>query len=165
MKNEKRRHPWRRKKIIDNMDRLLYSIKMVDIKECNFEDITILAEMNKQLIEDEKANNPMGITELKNRMNGFLNNGYKAFKFIMENEIIGYALCDITKEPIYLRQFFIKREIRRKHYGKESFNKLLKKLRIKEIEIDVYKWNEVGTRFWESLGFREQWKRMKYQKR
>ncbi len=38
-----------------------------------------------------------------------------ADEIINENEkIIGYALCDMSKIPIYLRQFFIRREQRRK---------------------------------------------------
>ena len=61
---------------------------MIEINECTEKDIKLLAEMNKQLIEDEKANNLMDITQLENRMNDFLNNGYKAFFFIVEKKII-----------------------------------------------------------------------------
>jgi ribosomal protein S18 acetylase RimI-like enzyme len=135
---------------------------MIEIKKCTLEAVALLAEMNKQLIEDEKANNPMDIIQLKNRMVDFLNNGYKAFFFIVNKEIVGYALCDMKKEPKYLRQFFIKREERRKGYGQSAFEKLLKKTDIKEVEIDVLKWNETGIKFWEKIGFVEQWKRMKY---
>ena len=101
---------------------------MIEIKECTLEDVSLLAEMNKQLIEDEKADNSMDIIQLKNRMTDFLNNGYKAFFFILNKEIVGYALCDMTKEPIYLRQFFIRREERRKHYGKLHLRTYWKKL-------------------------------------
>jgi RimJ/RimL family protein N-acetyltransferase len=135
---------------------------MVVIIGCTNKDVELLANMNKQLIEDEKANNLMDISQLENRMKGFLNNGYKAFFFINDKKIIGYALCDMTKEPIYLRQFFINREERRKHYGKNAFNKLLEKLEVDKIEIDVLKWNEAGIKFWEKIGFKEQSKRMKY---
>jgi RimJ/RimL family protein N-acetyltransferase len=135
---------------------------MIEIIECTEKDIALLAKMNKQLIEDEKANNLMDIARLENRMSDFLNNGYKAFFFLIEGKIIGYALCDMTKDPKYLRQFFINRDERRKNYKKNAFNKLLEKLEIKEIEIDVLKWNEDGIKFWEKMGFKEQWKRMKY---
>ena len=135
---------------------------MIEIKECTENDIKLLAQMNKQLIEDEKANNLMDITQLENRMEDFLNNGYRAFYFIIEEEIIGYALCYMTNELKYLKQFFIIREERRKHYGKNAFIKLLEKLETKEIEIDVLKCNKVGIKFWENVGFKEQWKRMKY---
>jgi len=135
---------------------------MIEIKKCTLEDAALLAEMNKKLIEDEISNNKMDIIQLKNRMIDFLNNGYEAFFFITDGKIVGYALCDITKEPKYLRQFFIKREERRKHYGKIAFEVLLEKTGIKEIEIDVLKWNETGIKFWERIGFVEQSKRMKY---
>ena len=92
---------------------------MIGIKECTENDNKLLAKMNKQLIEDEKANNLMDITQLENRMYDFLNNGYKAFFFIIEEEIVGYALCDMTKEPKYLRQFFIKK-------GKKEENIMVK---------------------------------------
>jgi RimJ/RimL family protein N-acetyltransferase len=136
---------------------------MIEIINCTDKDIELLAKMNKQLIEDEKANNLMNIFQLENRMKDFLNNGYEAFFFKDDERIIGYALCDMTKEPIYLRQFLINREERRKHYGKDAFNKLLEKLEVKEIEIDVLKWNEIGIKFWEKIGFKEQSKRMKYE--
>ena len=135
---------------------------MIEVKECTLENVPLLAEMNKQLIEDEKANNSMDIIQLKNRMTDFLNNGYKAFFFMIDNKIVGYALCDMAKEPKYLRQFFIKREERRKHYGKIAFENLLKKIKAQEIEIDVLKSNETGIKFWGKIGFIEQWKRMKY---
>jgi predicted acetyltransferase len=135
---------------------------MIEARECMLKDVTLLAEMNKYLIEDEKANNSMGIIQLENRMADFLVNGYKAFFFIVNEEIVGYALCDMTKEPIYLRQFFIKRDERRKHYGQIAFEKLLEKISIREIEIDVLPWNETGIKFWEKMGFIEQWKRMRY---
>jgi len=135
---------------------------VIEIEECTLEDITLLAEMNKQLIEDEESNNGMDIIELKNRMAAFLQNGYRAFFFTSNKEVAGYALCDMTKEPKYLRQFFIKREERRKHLGQEAFEELLKKIGAREIEIDVLTWNETGIKFWEKLGFVEQSKRMKY---
>ena len=134
----------------------------MNLKECTLADVKMLAEMNKQLIEDENSNNPMDLIQLENRMTDFLNNGYKAFFFMIQENIIGYALCDITKTPVYLRQFFIRREERRKQYGKISFMNLLDKLETNEIDIDVLAWNEIGTKFWDSLGFKEQWKRMKF---
>ena len=137
--------------MVDRIIKISHSKKMVSINECKSEDVNLLAEMNKQLIEDEKAGNTMDISQLKNRMLDFLNNGYRAFLFSVENNIVGYALCDITKRPIYLRQFFIKREERRKHYGKESFKKILEKIGTDEIEIDVYNWNKTGIKFWETI--------------
>jgi ribosomal protein S18 acetylase RimI-like enzyme len=107
----------------------------------------------------------MDIIGSKSRMTEFLNNGYKAYLFLVNNVMVGYALCDMTKEPKYLRQFFIKREERRKHYGKTAFEILLGKIGVEEIEIDVLESNEIGIKFWESIGFKEHCKRMKYIKK
>ncbi|MHB9293996.1 hypothetical protein Holit_03119 [Hollandina sp. SP2] len=134
---------------------------MIIIQECSTTNINILANMNKQLIEDEKTNNEMDVPQLTERMLGFLNTGYKAFFIKNENKIIGYILCDMNKDPVYLRQFFIKEEERRKKYGMGAFNELKKHLGIKEIEIDVYIWNEIGIKFWKALGFKEQYIRMR----
>ena len=46
---------------------------MIEIRECILEDVSLLADMNKQLIEDEKSDNSMDIIQLKNRMVDFLN--------------------------------------------------------------------------------------------
>ena len=42
--------------------------------------------MNKQLIEDEEANNLKDITQIENRIEGFLNNGYRAFSLLLKKK-------------------------------------------------------------------------------
>ena len=49
------------------------------IEKCTLEDVSQLAILNKQLIDDEKSNNPMTIEELEERMAGFLNSEYEAY--------------------------------------------------------------------------------------
>ena len=39
------------------------------IRECTIHDVSELAVMNKQLIEDEQSNNPMSMDELEKRIN------------------------------------------------------------------------------------------------
>jgi hypothetical protein len=138
---------------------------MIHLRECSADDLDLLAEMNKQLIEDEGAGNSMDLPQLKNRMAEFLKNGYQGFLFFAGNDAVGYGLCDPTTEPVYVRQFFIKRGERRKHYGQAAFRELLKKLKTGTVEIDVYAWNRTGEQFWLSLGFTGQWKRMRYEEK
>jgi hypothetical protein len=47
--------------IVDKIMEINYYIKMVNINEGKLEDINLLTEMNKQLFEDEKAENAMDI--------------------------------------------------------------------------------------------------------
>ena len=127
----------------------------MQIRKCTPDDISKLAILNKQLIEDEKSDNPMSIKELEERMRGFLNSEYEALFFVAEETIVGYALVKNTCKPLYLRQFLVDRAYRKRHYGTEAFHALLKHLGVESIDIEVLLWNERGMRFWESLGFRE----------
>jgi Predicted acetyltransferase len=122
---------------------------------CTFKDLDKLTEMNKQLIDDEKSDNPMNLVELKERMKSFIERDYNAYFFVVADEVIGYALINISKDPPYLRQFFICREHRRKSYGKTAFEAILKELNADSIDIEVLSCNEIGKAFWSNLGFVE----------
>ncbi|MCL6591342.1 MAG: GNAT family N-acetyltransferase [Firmicutes bacterium] len=119
------------------------------------EDLDLLAVLNKQLIEDEKHDNKMNVEQLRERMKGFINSNYKAYLFEKDSKTIGYALVDHTRKPLYLRQFFICRDVRRQGYGKTTFNKLWELLKTEIIDIEVMSWNERGIGFWRSLGFKD----------
>ncbi len=118
--------------------------------------------MNRMLIEDEQADNPMTIPQLEERMTAFLRSGYEAFLFEADGKNVGYALVDGTKTPPYLRHFFIGRECRRMGYGKAAFHALLEQLGTREIDIDVFVWNARGLAFWKSLGFAERCLMMRF---
>lgn len=128
---------------------------VISIYKCTIEDVPKLALLNKQLIDDEKSNNSMSIKELEERMKGFLNAEYDSYFFMVRENVVGYALVKNTCSPLYLRQFLIDREYRKKHYGTKAFQALLEYLNVNNIDIEVLPWNEPGIRFWESLGFHE----------
>ena len=137
---------------------------MINVLFCTSNDVVELAQLNRMLIEDEKAENTMTLSELEQRMADFLNADYKAFFFEANGNHVGYALINITASPLYLRQFFIAREYRRMGYGRKSFHALLEKLQIAEIDVDVYAWNQSGIAFWKSLGFSERCYNMRFKK-
>ncbi|MDE7288489.1 MAG: GNAT family N-acetyltransferase [Oscillospiraceae bacterium] len=136
----------------------------MQIIKCGEQDIPQLAAMNKRLIEDEKSDNPMNISELENRMKGFLETEYDAYFFKCGEDIAGYALVKNNCSPPYLRQFFIERNFRRKHLGTEAFSALLNYLKTDSLDIEVLTRNEIGMRFWEKLGFEEVSRYMRYTK-
>jgi len=125
------------------------------IIRCSKDDIPQLANFNKQLIEDEKSDNPMSVSELEKRMDDFLTTEYDAYFFEKDSVIVGYALVKKSCSPLYLRQFFIGREYRKNHCGTEAFHALLEYLEVESIDIEVLSENEAGNHFWESLGFKE----------
>ena len=87
----------------------------MQIQKCTMKDVPKLAQLNKQLIDDEKSDNPMNINELESRMKEFLETDYSAYFFIEDSQIIGYALIRNTSDSIYLRQFLIDRNYRKHH--------------------------------------------------
>ena len=131
------------------------------IRRCTMDDVPELSVMNKCLIDDEKSTNPMNLEELKQRMARFLGTEYDAYYFMLDDTVIGYALVR-RSSPLYLRQFFIKREYRRRHYGKEAFSLLLEELDTDTIELDVLPWNEAGLGFWKDCGLKETCISMRY---
>ena len=135
---------------------------IMQIRKCTITDIPKLAVLNKQLIDDEKSNNPMNINELEIRMKGFLEKDYSAYFFVENSQIIGYALVRITSNPMYLRQFLIDRNYRENHYGTQAFQMLLQHLNIKEIDLEVLPWNKNGLAFWKHCGFNETCIAMRY---
>ena len=72
-----------------------------------------LAEMNWQAIRDEGHRNPLTREQLARRMTMFLAGEYEAVVFEQPDSPIGYALYKREPEWIYLRQFFIRPEVRR----------------------------------------------------
>jgi predicted acetyltransferase len=136
----------------------------MEVIDCSADDILALSKMNQMLIEDEIAETKLSFEQLNDRMAGFIQSEYTAFMFSADNKIVGYALCNILRTPIYLRQFFICREERRKGYGKQAFHALRNRLNCEEIDIDVYVWNQTGVAFWESLGFTKRCYNMRYKR-
>lgn len=127
----------------------------IKIRKCTLDDVPQLALLNKQLIDDEKSHNSMNVNELEERMHEFITTEYDAYFFINKETVVGYALVKNTCNPLYLRQFLIAREYRMKHYGTSAFRCLMEHLDIENMDIEVLPWNEPGIRFWESLGFYE----------
>lgn len=134
----------------------------MQLQKCTMEDVTKLALLNKQLIEDEKSDNVMNISELERRMKGFLETDYSAYFFIENSQVIGYAFIRNTSKPTYLRQFLIDRDYRKHHYGTQAFQMLLRYLDIKEIDLEVLSWNKNGLAFWKHCGFSETCIAMRY---
>ena len=134
----------------------------MQLQKCTMIDVPKLALLNKQLIDDEKSDNPMNINELESRMKGFLETDYSAYFFIEDGQIIGYALVRNTSNPVYLRQFLIDRNYRKQHYGVQAFQMLLQYLDIKEIDLEVLPWNKNGLAFWKHCGFNETCIAMRY---
>lgn len=83
--------------------------------------------------------------------------------FLVDEKAIGYLLYEHrpvhvdlrASESVYIRQFFISRESRRKGHVTKAFETFLRELVPEQasVSLDVKVSNPSGQRFWETLGF------------
>jgi len=120
-------------------------------------DVSWLAKMNQQLIQDEGHRNKMTLAELEQRMSDFLQKEYDAVIVGLGRNDIGYALYRQGSEWLYLRQIFIINSMRHKGFGRR-FMEWLKNnpwKKFKRIRTDVLVGNVTGIDFWKAVGFKE----------
>ena len=55
-------------------------------------DLSLLVQMNKRLIEDERSRNPMSVDELRERMAGWLRGDWRIDLFTQDDVVVGYAV-------------------------------------------------------------------------
>ncbi len=127
----------------------------MQFRRATIADADALSQMNCRLIRDECHRNPMSIAELKARMEGWLAGEYQAALFEDDAGPVGYALFRFDREYVYLRQFYIELERRRKGLGREAMAWLSQHVFPPDtrIRLDVLVSNLGAIDFWRSLGF------------
>jgi len=121
-------------------------------------DAATLAAMNHQLIRDEGHRNPMTVAELEARMAGWLGGSeYQAVLFEEDGLPVGYALYRRETDYIYLRQFFVRPECRRRGVGRAALGWLQRNAWAGErrVRVEVLIGNSAGIAFWRAVGFRD----------
>ena len=118
-------------------------------------DLPTLARMNQQLIEDEGHRNPMNLAQLEKRMRSMLDGDYTATLFAWESQLVAYALWREEPDWVYLRQFFVARDYRRRGIGSRAVRRLTSEIWPpgKRIRVDVLFGNQPALEFWRAVGF------------
>jgi GNAT superfamily N-acetyltransferase len=130
-----------------------YRIAMLD-------DVPLLAQMNRQLVEDEKHRHRFKSDAwLEERMRELIAEGYEAVLFEMNDWPIAYALYrhhPDHDDTLYLRQFFVDRSHRRKGVGREAIRILKEAVwpANKRITVEVLIGNETARSFFQAVGFK-----------
>jgi ribosomal protein S18 acetylase RimI-like enzyme len=124
------------------------------LRQATVADAALLATMNAQLIEDEGLREQPTDADLLVRMMTWLTSGYAATIAEIDHEPVAYLLWRPEPPAVHLRQFFVRREWRRRGVGRQvmaaATTELWPGLRI---DLDVLVVNEHGQDFWRSLGF------------
>jgi len=120
-------------------------------------DVALLGELNHQLIRDEGHRNPMAVSQLQERMRGWLAGEYAAMLFENDAEVVAYALYREEPALIYLRQFFVQRHCRRQGFGRQAFHLLRTQIwpAHKRLTVEVLTSNHAAISFYKAAGFCE----------
>ncbi len=126
----------------------------MSIRSAGIDDLDALTRMNVELRADERIDNVMTDAEVKERMWGFIRGKtYRVHVFQEESNIVGYSVVDVTRTPVYMRQFFIARNSRRRGLGRKFFHILVGLLDVDAIDVEVLAWNETAVEFYKKIGF------------
>ena len=127
----------------------------MELQKAVIEDCVELVQMNNQLVIDEQYDVILPEDKMIERMKDFIQGSvYDCYLMIHDSVHCGYCLVDKTKNPLYLRHLFVKKEHRRKGCGKTAIQMLLQMYKTDSLDIEVMAWNANALKFYESIGFK-----------
>ena len=99
----------------------------------------------------------MTVSELEQRMRGWLAREYVAILFQQDGEVVGHALYREQPEEIYLRQLFVVRNRRRQGIGRQAVDILRSQIwpKNKRLTVDVLVHNTAAITFWRAVGYKD----------
>ena len=122
------------------------------------EDCRLLAEMNHLFLQDEQHRNRLlTLPQLEERMRGFLSGEYRGVIFEDDGTIVAYAVYREHPEEIYLRQFFVVREQRRRGHGRRAMEILRTDIwpKNRRLTVHVLLHNTNAIAFWRAVGYQD----------
>ena len=114
-----------------------------------------LADLNRQLIEDEGHPNPMTVAELTERMVNWLRGDYECHVARRDGRTLGYCVYRESPEYYYLRQLFVVRDYRRRGTATQLLDWMYAHVwAAKPVRLDVFTHNTDAVAFYRAYGFR-----------
>jgi predicted acetyltransferase len=132
-------------------------IRPLQFRRATSNDCALLADLNHQLIRDEGHRNKMTVSELEQRLRGWLQSEYTAILFDDACETVAYALYREQAEEIYLRQLFVVRDRRRAGIGRKAIEILRQQIwpKNKRLTVEVLVKNTAAVQFWRAVGYHD----------
>jgi ribosomal protein S18 acetylase RimI-like enzyme len=127
-------------------------------RRASVSDCKLLAELNRQLIQDEGHRNPMSVPQLEERMRHWLmTREYEALIFEEDSKVTAYALYKEETDRIYLRHLFVVHNQRRRGIGRKAMQILLSELwpQDKRVTVEVLIHNQPAISFYRALGYKD----------
>jgi ribosomal protein S18 acetylase RimI-like enzyme len=121
-------------------------------------DVDLLAQLNRQLDQDEPHSYPLPLSALTERMRRWIGTGeYEVLLFRSGDQLIGYAAWRAEEFGSYLRHFFICRDRRGQGWGRAAVQLLCRDVFPKDrrVNIDAEVGNKAGIAFWRAIGFQD----------
>lgn len=128
----------------------------MDIRYAEESDAPFLADINRQLIEDEWDGGGMSLRRLEERMARWIReDDYKAILFQENGATVAYSLVSVDEDSAYIRHFFVLKEHRGTGVGRRAIETLFARVipPTVRVTLDVLARNHVGHQFWRSQGF------------
>ena len=128
------------------------------IDKAKGDEAALLAELNRQLDEDEPHPYPLPLSALSERMARWIESGaYDVLLFRRGERVTGYAVWRVEDRGAYLRHFFICRDQRRQGWGRAAMQLLRSDVfpRDLPVQIEAAIGNKAGIAFWHAIGFEE----------
>ncbi|MGZ8469519.1 MAG: GNAT family N-acetyltransferase [Gemmatirosa sp.] len=119
-------------------------------------DAPLLADINRQLIEDEWGGGGMSQDRLEERMRRWIaEDEYRAILFQQDGATVAYALVSVDDDSAYVRHFFVLPEHRGGGVGRRAVETLFRDVipPTHRTTLDVLASNASGHQFWRSVGF------------
>ena len=137
----------------------------MEIRYATEADAPFLADVNRQLIEDEWDGGGMSLERLEARMRRWITEGdYIAVLFLEAGETVAYSLLSVDDDSAFIRHFFVLHQHRRGGVGRRAIELLLRDVipPTHRVTLDVLASNHAGHGFWRSAGFRDYAIRMEH---
>lgn len=128
------------------------------IDKAKSDEAAVLAELNRQLDEDEPHPYPLPMSALSERMARWIDSGaYDVLLFRRGARVTGYTAWRVEDRGAYLRHFFICRDQRRQGWGRAAMQLLRRDVFPKDlpVQIEASIGNKAGIAFWHAIGFEE----------
>ncbi len=128
-------------------------------------DAAFLADINRQLIEDEWGGGGMSLERLEARMLRWIRDDeYRAVLFQEDDATVAYSLVSLDEDSAFIRHFFVLKEHRGRGVGRRAIDTLFAQVIPAGFRttLDVLASNRGGHQFWRSVGFTDYAVRMEH---